>query len=100
MTHLESTIKTQIVISQSSRTILKTAGINSFFMAIMALLTYLNLLQSFIASALKLGGATVIEKKTSSHDHIMDQISWNNKYLISMTNLNFVKCHYGWNHKY
>ena len=111
MPHLESTIKTQrimclkkfienyhspwkLILSHH----LKNHGDNSFFIAIMTLLTYLNPFQSFIASVLKLG------LQSPRNNHLRATTLWNRysgiiNIFVSMTNLNFVKVIYGWNLK-
>lgn len=53
---------------------------NSFFIAILTLLTYLNLFPKFNRECFK-AWATVTERQPSSCDHIMDQITWINKYF-------------------
>ena len=53
---------------------------NSFFIAILTLLTYLNLFPKFNRECFE-AWATVTERQPSSCDHIMDQITWINKYF-------------------
>ena len=104
MPHLESTIKTQRIMCLKKfienyhspwKLISKITWINSFFIAIMTLLTYLNPSQSFIASVLKLG------LHLSRNNHFRATTLWNTLYRYfgvistfeSMTNLNFAKSH-------
>ena len=101
MPHLESTIETQRIMCFKKfienyhspwKLISKITWINSFFIAIMTLLTYLNPSQSFIASVLKLG------LHLSRNNHFRATTLWNKYFgiiniFVSMTNLNFVKSH-------
>ena len=59
---------------------IKITGINSFFIVIMMLLTYLNPFQTFIASVLKLGLQSPRNNQPCVTG-VIEQILWNNKHI-------------------